>query len=57
MHLPFSFWNDFFSNQLQLKRFVLENIIPLTVESEIVDSQNHVPIFGFDFVICNFVDI
>jgi hypothetical protein len=30
---------------------------PLTIESEIVDSQNHVPIYGFDFVICSFVDL
>jgi hypothetical protein len=23
---------------------------------KIVDSQSHVPIFGFDFVICSFID-
>jgi hypothetical protein len=35
----------------------IRQIMPLTVKNEIVDSQSHVPIFGFDFVICSFVDL
>ncbi len=26
-------------------------------KNEIVDSQSHVPILGFDFFICSFVDL
>jgi hypothetical protein len=35
----------------------IRQITPLTVDSEIVDSQSHVPIFGFDFLICSFVKL